>query len=86
MLQSWSLTVEDEIIPHGVLAIAYAGDKVDHIFSNAVDRNFAVNGTSTYSAACAASSNNVNPAPASQWLLRSVHQRSQRSRCRCHSD
>ena len=49
-------------------ALAYAGDKVDHIFSNSVDRNFAVNGTSAHSADCAASSNNINPAPASQWL------------------
>ena len=69
MLQSWSLTFEDEIIRRGILTIAYAGDKYDHIFSNAVDRNFALNGTSTYSATCAASSNNVNPAPASQWLF-----------------
>jgi Carboxypeptidase regulatory-like domain/TonB-dependent Receptor Plug Domain len=68
MLQSWSLTLENEIVPHGVLAIAYAGDKVDHIFSNSVDRNFAANGTSAHSADCAASANNINPAPASQWL------------------
>jgi hypothetical protein len=68
MVQSWSLTYESEIVPHGVLAIAYAGDKVDHIFSNSVDRNFALNGTSAHSADCAASSNNINPAPSSQWL------------------
>jgi hypothetical protein len=68
MLQSWSLTWENEIVPHGVLAVAYAGDKVDHIFSNSVDRNFALNGTSTHSVDCAASANNINPAPSSQWL------------------
>ena len=68
MLQSWSLTFENEIVPHGVLAIAYAGSKVDHIFSNSVDRNFALNGTSAHSSDCAASSNNINPAPTSQWL------------------
>ena len=62
MLQSWSLTLEDEIIPHGVLAIAYAGDKVDHIFSSNVDRNFALSGSSAHTADCAASSNNINPA------------------------
>jgi Carboxypeptidase regulatory-like domain/TonB-dependent Receptor Plug Domain len=67
MLQSWSLTVEDEVVPRGVLAVAYAGDKVDHIFSSAVDRNFAVNGTSAGSASCAASSNNLDPIPSSQW-------------------
>jgi Carboxypeptidase regulatory-like domain/TonB-dependent Receptor Plug Domain len=68
MLQSWSLTLEDEIVPHGVLAVAYAGDKTDHIFSSAVDRNFALNGTSTYTAACAASANNINPVPSSNYL------------------
>lgn len=68
MLQSWSLTLEDEVVPHGVLAIAYAGDKTDHIFSNAVDRNFAVNGTSTHTADCAASANNTNPVPAGSYL------------------
>jgi len=69
MLQSWSLTFEQEIVPRGIMSIAYAGDKVDHIFSNAVDRNFAQNGTSSGTAACAASSNNLNPAPASAYLF-----------------
>lgn len=68
MLQSWSLTFEDEVVPHGILAIAYAGDKTDHIFSNAVDRNFALNGTSPHTADCAASSHNINPAPAGSYL------------------
>lgn len=68
MLQSWSLTVEDEIVPRGILAIAYAGDKTDHIFSNSVDRNFAINGTSANTAACAASSNNINPASVNAYL------------------
>lgn len=68
LLQSWSLTYEDQVIRNGVLTLAYAGDTAQHIFSNAVDRNFAVNGTSAFSSACAASSNNVNPAPASAWL------------------
>ncbi len=67
MLQSWSLTFEDEVIRRGILSVAYAGDKVDHIFSNAVDRNFAQNGTSSGSATCAASSNNLNPAPSTAW-------------------
>jgi hypothetical protein len=67
-LQSWSLTVEDEVIRRGVLSIAYAGDKTDHIFSNSVDRNFAVNGTSANTASCAASSNNTNPASSSAYL------------------
>ena len=68
MLQAWSLTVEDEIVPHGVLAVAYAGDKTDHIFSSAVDQNFAINGTSPHTADCAASANNINPVPAGTYL------------------
>jgi len=68
MLQNWSLTLEDEVVPHGIFTIAYAGDKTDHIFSNSVDRNFALNGTSANTTACAASSNNLNPAPATQYL------------------
>jgi hypothetical protein len=68
MLQSWSLTYENEIIPRGVLAIGYAGNKVDHIFSNSVDRNFPINATSTYSSNCAQSPNNINPVPSSSWL------------------
>jgi Carboxypeptidase regulatory-like domain/TonB-dependent Receptor Plug Domain len=68
MLQNWSLTLENEIIPHGVMTLAYAGDKTDHIFSSAVDRNFALNGTSANTAACAASANNLNPVPANQYL------------------
>ena len=68
-LQSWSLTFEDEIVRRGILQLAYAGNKADHIFSNAVDRNFALNGTSTHSADCSASTNNINPASSSQWLF-----------------
>jgi len=68
MFQSWSLTLEHEIVPHGIFTIAYAGDKTDHIFSNAVDRNFALNETTPYTAACAASVHNINPAPASSYL------------------
>lgn len=68
MTQSWSLTLENEIVRRGILQIAYAGNKTDHIFSNSVDRNFAVNGTSTHSNDCANSSNNINPSLPGQWL------------------
>jgi hypothetical protein len=68
MLQNWSLTLENEIIRHGIMTVSYAGDKTDHIFSSAVDRNFALNGTSANTAVCAASSNNTNPVPATQYL------------------
>ncbi len=69
-LQNWSLSFEDEVIPHGILNLTYAGDKADHIFSNGVDRNFALNTTvnissTVNSAACAASSPTASPA--SQW-------------------
>jgi hypothetical protein len=66
-LQNWSLSFEDEIVPHGILNITYAGDKADHIFSNAVDRNFATNQTTANSATCAASG--PNPVAASQWMF-----------------
>jgi len=62
-VQSWSLTVEDEIVPHGVLTLAYAGQKTDHIFSSAVDRNYPKLKLTTYSANCAASPNNVTAPP-----------------------
>ncbi len=60
MIQSWSLTLENEIVPHGVLAIAYAGNKTDHIFSSNVDDNYPVFKATTYTANCAA--NSANPA------------------------
>jgi hypothetical protein len=68
MLQSWSLTLEGQLIPRSVLQIAYAGDKIDHIFSNSVDRNFPLNGTTANSATCnALSANNPNPLPSTAW-------------------
>src|SRR5437764_14237081 len=68
MLQSWSLTLEGQVIPRSVLQIAYAGDKIDHIFSSNVDRNFPLNGTSANSATCnTASANNLNPLPSTAW-------------------
>ncbi len=66
-LQNWSLSIEDEIVPHGILNITYAGDKADHIFSNGVDANFAQNSTTLGTPTCAASSNNINPAPPSAY-------------------
>jgi hypothetical protein len=62
-LQSWSLTLEDQVTPKGIFSIAYAGDTAEHIFSNSVDRNFATSATTANSAACNASSNNPNPSP-----------------------
>ena len=68
MLQSWSLTLERELVRNMVLQVAYAGNKIDHIFSNNVDRNFPITATSANSAACAAAPTNTNPAPSSAWL------------------
>jgi hypothetical protein len=67
VLQNWSLTLENEIVPHGILNITYAGNKNDHIFSSGVDRNFPYASTTTYSSVCAASGNNTNPAAPSAW-------------------
>jgi len=69
LLQSWSLTVEREVVPRGVFSIGYAGNKTDHIFSNAVDRNFALYATTPHTADCAASVNNINPALAGSYLF-----------------
>lgn len=63
MVQSWSLTLENEIVPHGILTIAYAGQKTDHIFSSAVDRNYPLFKLSAYSANCAANPANATPSP-----------------------
>lgn len=68
-VQSWSLTYEDQIVPRGVLTLAYAGDTTQHIFSNSVDRNFAQTEFTANSGTCSLSSNNTNPAPSSAWLF-----------------
>lgn len=59
-IQSWSLTLENQIIPHGVLTMAYAGQAANHIFSSGVDRNFPLATLTPHTADCADSSNNVN--------------------------
>ena len=66
-LQSWSLAYETQLVRGGVLTVTYEGNKADHIFSNQVDRNFPLNGTSTYSSSCAASSNNIHPVASNKW-------------------
>jgi hypothetical protein len=63
MTQSWSLTVEGEVVPHGILAIAYAGSKTDHIFSSAVDRNYPTFKATTYTSNCAQNIINTTAAP-----------------------
>ncbi len=86
MLQSWSLTIEDEIIHRGILAVAYAGNTVQHIFSNAVDRNFALNGTSTYQRSLRSLVQQRQSRARIAVALRSLSQRRKRRRPRCHPD
>jgi hypothetical protein len=52
-IRNYSLTVEKEVLPGGVLAVGYAGMTTQHVFSNAWDMNFPQAGTSSGSAACA---------------------------------
>jgi hypothetical protein len=59
-IQSWSLTLENEIVPHGILTMAYAGQAANHIFSSGVDRNFPLATTTNNTPLCNASANNVN--------------------------
>ncbi len=66
-IQSWSLTVENEVVPHGILTVAYAGQATDHIFSSGVDRNFPLSTTTANTAACAASVNNINPSASTNY-------------------
>jgi len=56
LIQNYSLTVERQITPGGILSIGYAGMTTQHVFSNAFDQNFPLDGTSSGSAACAAKS------------------------------
>jgi len=53
LIQNFSLTVERQITPGGILSIGYAGMTTQHVFSNAFDQNFPNNGTSANSATCA---------------------------------
>jgi hypothetical protein len=52
-IRNFSLTVEKELVPGGVLAVGYAGMVTQHIFTNQWDLNFPRAGTSAGSAACA---------------------------------
>ncbi|MGO8759200.1 MAG: carboxypeptidase regulatory-like domain-containing protein [Terracidiphilus sp.] len=53
-IRNYSLTVEKEVLPGGVVAIGYAGMITQHIFSNQWDTNFYQNGTSSGDSACIA--------------------------------
>ncbi|MGB7744144.1 MAG: hypothetical protein WBL41_15365, partial [Terracidiphilus sp.] len=53
-IRNFSLTVEKEVMPGGVVSAGYAGMITQHIFSNQWDTNFYLNGTSPGDAACVA--------------------------------
>ena len=52
-IRNFSLTLEREVAPGGVVSLGYAGMITQHIFSNQWDSNFYLNGTSAGDAACA---------------------------------
>ncbi|MDR3724648.1 MAG: TonB-dependent receptor [Terracidiphilus sp.] len=62
-VQAWSLTLEGEVVPHGILTVAYAGTKTDHIFTSGLDRNYPQMKTTTYTANCASNILNIGTAP-----------------------
>jgi Carboxypeptidase regulatory-like domain len=59
MIQTYSLTVQREIVPHGVLSVGYAGNLQQHILSTQLDGNFPLSETTAGTPACAA----LSPTP-----------------------
>jgi hypothetical protein len=55
-IRNYSLTIEKEVLPGGVMSIGYAGMTTQHVFTNQWDENFPLNTTTSGSTACAASS------------------------------
>jgi hypothetical protein len=53
-IRNYSLTVEKEVAPGGVLSLGYVGMTTQHIFTTGWDQNFPLNGTSSGDAACIA--------------------------------
>lgn len=56
MIQSFSLAVQRELVPHGILSVGYAGNLQQHILSTQLDGNFPLAATTSGTAACAAKS------------------------------
>ncbi|WP_255462613.1 carboxypeptidase-like regulatory domain-containing protein [Granulicella sp. WH15] len=69
LIQTFSLTLEREIVPHGVLSLAYAGNTQQHTLSTQLDANFPTNSLSPQTTSCLTSQsalkNNTTPAPSS---------------------
>jgi hypothetical protein len=56
MIQTYSLTLQREIVPHGVLSVGYAGNLQQHILSTQLDGNFPLAFTTSGTPGCAAKS------------------------------
>ena len=57
--QSYSLTVEREVLPHAIATFGYVGATSQHVVAENYDENFPLPGTSANSATCAA----LSPTP-----------------------
>lgn len=55
---TYSLGVERQVLPNAVAEVAYAGSITKHLMAEGYNYNFALNGTTSGTAACAASANN----------------------------
>jgi hypothetical protein len=55
---TYSLTLERQVVPNAVAQIAYAGSISKHVLAEGYNYNFALNGTTSATAGCAASGNN----------------------------
>ncbi|MHB1020844.1 MAG: carboxypeptidase-like regulatory domain-containing protein [Acidobacteriaceae bacterium] len=57
-IQTYSLTLEREVVPRGIVTAAYAGSTTHHLTFTNYDFNFPMPGTSSGTAGCAASASN----------------------------
>ena len=55
---TYSLTLERQVIPNAIAQVAYAGSISKHVMAEGYNYNFALNGTTSGTATCAASGNN----------------------------
>jgi hypothetical protein len=65
-IRNYSLTFERQVDPGGIVSVGYAGSVTQRIFTGQYDMNFPNSGTSSGSAACAASSGLAGQ-PLSSW-------------------
>jgi hypothetical protein len=61
LIQTFSLTLEREVVPHGVLSVAYAGNTQQHTLSSQLDANFPLPETTPNTPTCAAASPTPEP-------------------------